>query len=231
MGGRRAGGLNYRSTQNIVNASNKVIKNNKYKIEKNILASKNSDHKIVVYAGLDEEENVAFCMRKVRESLEEGIPGDEILFLYRRSKMFSPYFEGLKREGLDVQYKTIHAAKGLEARVVFIVGLTDGFGGFPDIWMEGRIFQVVKKANLDLLLEEERRLFYVALTRAKDNLFLITEKGRESSFLKEIPATYTVRTGTPLASVVQEVRLCPACGKQLEEGFVYCPYCGGRSPS
>lgn len=129
---------------------------------------------------------------------------------------------------MKAQFKTIHAAKGLEARVVFIVGLTDGFGGFPDIWLEDRIFQVLKKANLDLLLEEERRLFYVALTRAKDKLFLITEKGRESSFLKEIPASYTERAGIPLVSVVEEVRLCPKCSRQIEPAFSYCPYCGSR---
>jgi DNA helicase-4 len=221
--------LNYRSTQNIVGASNEVIKNNRHKIEKDILASKNSEHKIVVYAGIDEDENVAYCMQKVRECLEAGIPAEEILFLYRRSKMFQPFFEGLKKEGLSIPHKTIHSAKGLEAKIVFIVGLTDGFGGFPDIWLEDRIFQVVKKANLDLLLEEERRLFYVALTRAKDKLFLITEKGRESSFLKEIPDTYTVRTGIPMPSVVEEVRICPSCFSQLENMFSYCPYCGVKS--
>jgi DNA helicase IV len=220
--------LNYRSTQNIVGASNEVIKNNKYKIEKDISASKISEHKIVVYAGAEEEENVAYCMQRVRECTEEGIPPEEILFLYRRSKMFAPYFEGLKREGLRAEYKTIHAAKGLEARVVFIVGLSDGHGGFPDIWLEDRIFQIVKKVDLSLLLEEERRLFYVAITRAKDKLFLITEKGRESSFLKEIPETYTVRTGVPILSVVEEVRLCPKCFSQLEKLFSYCPYCGEK---
>ena len=218
--------LNYRSTQNIVGASNEVIKNNRFKIEKEILASKISEHKITVYAGMDADENVAYCLRKVRECLEEGIPAEEMLFLYRRTKMFLPYSEGLKKEGLNIPYKTIHAAKGLEARVVFIVGLTDGFGGFPDIWLEDRIFQVIKKADLDLLMEEERRLFYVAITRAKDKLFLITEKGRESGFLKEIPATYTIRTGIPMPSVVEEVRTCPTCFGQIEKMFSYCPYCG-----
>lgn len=218
--------LNYRSTRNIVGASNEVIKNNRYKIEKDILASKNSEHKIIVYAGIEEEENVAYCIQKVRDCLEEGISAEEILFLYRRTKMFQPFKEGLRGAGLSVPYKTIHAAKGLEAKVVFIVGLTDGFGGFPDVWLEDRIFQIVKKANLDLLLEEERRLFYVAITRAKDKLFLITEKGRESSFLKEIPETYTVRTGIPLPSVVEEVRMCPKCYSQLEKLFTYCPFCG-----
>ena len=116
------------------------------------------------------------------------------LFLYRRSKMYSRYFLRFKNEGIRVQSKTIHASKGLEAKVVFIIGLTEGNGGFPDIWLEDRIFQIIKKANHDLLLEEERRLFYVAITRAKDKLFLITEKGNESSFLKEIPDIFTVKT-------------------------------------
>ena len=218
--------LNYRSTQHIVGASNEVIKNNRYQIEKEILAAKVSEHKIVVYAGGGDDENAAYCVARVRECLESGIPPEEILFLYRRTKMAHMFFEALKKKGLKAQFKTIHAAKGLEARVVFIVGLTDGFGGFPDIWLEDRIFQVLKKANLDLLLEEERRLFYVALTRAKEKLFLITERGRESSFLKEIPDVYTVRTSVPLGAVVEEVRLCPACHRQLEPSFAYCPYCG-----
>jgi len=77
--------LNYRSTQHIVEASNEVIKHNKFKVEKEIMASKRSEHKIVVCTANNEEENVEFCLAKVKELLEEGVPNDEILFLYRRS--------------------------------------------------------------------------------------------------------------------------------------------------
>jgi len=217
--------LNYRSTQNIVGASNEVIKHNKFKVEKEITASKKSEHKIVVYAGNSEEENVQFALTEVRKFLNDGMNNEDILFLYRRSKMYSPYYFQFKNEGLKVQGKTIHAAKGLEAKVVFIIGLTEGYGGFPDIWLEDRIFQVIKKANHDLLLEEERRLFYVAITRAKDKLFLITEKGNESSFLKEIPDNFTVRTSLPLKSVVDKIELCKNCSSQLEKLWRICPYC------
>lgn len=220
--------LNYRSTQNIVGASNEVIKNNKFKVEKDVHASKKSEHKIVVYSGNSEDQNIEFCLEKVRELLAEGVSNDEILFLYRRSKMFTPYFYRFKNEAVRVQGKTIHASKGLEAKVVFIIGLTEGNGGFPDIWMEDRIFQVIKKANHDLLLEEERRLFYVAITRAKDKLFLITEKGNESSFLKEIPEVFTVRTTLPMKSVVDKVISCENCFSQLEKLWVVCPYCGKK---
>lgn len=220
--------LNYRSTQNIVGASNEVIKHNKFKIEKDLWASKKSEHKIVVYSGNCEDENIQFCVDKVKELLNEGVANDEILFLYRRSKMFKDYYERFKVEGIRVQAKTIHGSKGLEAKVVFILGLTEGNGGFPDIWLEDRIFQVIKKANHDLLLEEERRLFYVAITRAKEKLFLITEKGNESSFLKEIPETFTVRSTNPLRLIADEVIICEKCYSQLEKLWVVCPYCGEK---
>jgi DNA helicase IV len=221
--------LNYRSTENIVGASNEVIKRNKFKVEKEIRASKKSEHKIVVYAGNEEEENLNFCTQRVRELLEEGLTPDDILFLYRRSSMYKPYYFRFRNESIKVQAKTIHAAKGLEAKVVFIIGLTEGYGGFPDIWLEDRIFQVIKKANHDLLLEEERRLFYVAITRAKDKLFLITEKGNESSFLKEIPDSFTVKTTTLLPPVVEKVLSCENCFSQLDSKlYAFCPYCGFR---
>ena len=219
--------LNYRSTQSIVGASNEVIKHNKCKIEKEIFASKMSNFKIVEYAGNNLDENVAFCIKKVRQLLNDGFKNDEILFLYRRSKMYQPYFFALKNENLKVQNKTIHGAKGLEAKVVFIVGLTDGYGGFPDIWLEDRIFQVIKPANHDSLMEEERRLFYVAITRAKDQLYLITEKGNSSRFLKEIPAEFK-ETYSESYEKKQDFVICKKCSKQVEKIFEFCPFCGKK---
>jgi DNA helicase-4 len=140
--------------------------------------------------------------------------------------MYFPYYQRFKEEKINVQAKTIHGAKGLESNVVFIIGLTEGNGGFPDIWLEDRIFQVIKKADHDMLMEEERRLFYVAITRAKDKLFLITEKGNESSFLKEIPDKFTLKTSLPNKSVIEKIPVCPKCSSQLEKLFVFCPYCG-----
>jgi superfamily I DNA/RNA helicase len=217
---------NYRSHQHIVGASNEVISHNKFKVDKDIHASKKSEHKIVVYSGNTEDENIQFCVDTVNELVTNGLTGDDILFLYRRSKMYSNYFIRFRKEGLKVQGKTIHSAKGLEAKAVFILGLTEGSGGFPDIWLEDRIFQMIRKANHDLLLEEERRLFYVAITRAKDKLYLITEKGNESSFLKEIPDIYTVKTTISLKSVVEKATLCKKCFSPMEKLWVVCPYCG-----
>ncbi len=225
---------NYRSTEHIVGASNEVIKHNKFKIEKDIKAINRSEHKIVVYAGNDEQDNVDFCVKTVLQLLDEGVQGDEILFLYRRTSMYrpSPYqnkpslSDTFYRKGIKVSAKTIHSAKGLESKVVFILGLTNGSGGFPDIWSEDRIFQVIKTVAHDLLMEEERRLFYVALTRAKEKLYLITEKGNESAFLSEIPDIYTVKTGEPIKAAAEPVKICQKCFSKLEKMWVVCPYCG-----
>lgn len=221
--------LNYRSTQSIVSASNEVIKNNKYRIDKELSASKRSESKIVVFSGTELDDNIDFCVEEVQKAISNGIPNDEILFLYRRSKMFDEYNKALKARGLQIPGKTIHSAKGLEAKVVFLIGLTDGYGGFPDIWLEDRIFQIIKKADHDLLLEEERRLFYVAITRAKDKLFLITEKGNASRFIKEIPETFTVKTSLDTKAIVPRIDLCQQCSSQLESLWIVCPYCGTKT--
>ena len=59
--------LNYRSTENIVGASNEVIKHNKYKVEKRLRSSKKTNSKIHIHAGQNEEENVDYVVREVKK--------------------------------------------------------------------------------------------------------------------------------------------------------------------
>lgn len=221
--------LNYRSTQHIVGASNEVIKHNKFKVDKQIESLKKSDSKIFIHAGKNVDENIEFAVNQIRRlQSEKGYSKEDILFLYRRSKMYSPYFERFRQERIFVSGKTIHASKGLEAKAVFIIGLSEGNGGFPDIWMEDRIYQIIKESNHDVLMEEERRLFYVAITRAKDELFLLAEKGNESSFLKEIPENFTHKTSIAFKPVVEHILSCNNCNSAIDQDSKFCKYCGQR---
>ena len=218
--------INYRSNQTIVGASNEVIKNNKNQISKEIKAFKQSPSKIQIYRAKKlADDGVEFLVKEVRELYEKGLGKEDILVLYRRTKMFSPYFEALKANHLFVSYKTIHASKGLEAKAVFILGLTEGNGGFPDIWLDDPIFRVVKDVKYDILLEEERRLFYVAITRAKDELFLVTEIGNESSFLEEIPIEYFQANALGFKNSCEDIT-CIFCNKVVGEGDNFCRNCG-----
>lgn len=93
--------------------------------------------------------------------------------------------DDLVRESGVIQVMTIHAAKGLEFDVVFVVGLEEG------------IFPHSRSALSAAELEEERRLMYVALTRAKKQVYLLfsnervlygtTQMNPPSRFLEEIP--------------------------------------------
>ncbi|GIL23952.1 MAG: hypothetical protein BroJett042_24650 [Bacteroidota bacterium] len=219
--------VNYRSTQTIVGASNEVIKHNKNQIRKDIKALKQTPSKIQIYRAKNlNEDGVEFLVEQVRELYSKGHGKDDILVLYRRSKMFNPYFNALKENGLFVSYKTIHAAKGLEAKAVFILGLTEGPGGFPDIWLDDAIFRVVKDVKYDILMEEERRLFYVAITRAKDELFLITELGNESSFIDEIPQQFYSLNKASFNDIVDKIETCPKCNYPLAQRGNFCSNCG-----
>ena len=185
--------VNYRSTNDIVGASNELIKHNKFKVNKDIQSNNKSSNKIKIYSGVDIEDNIDFAVKQVKKLKDEGYSKDDILFLYRRSNMFKPYSDRFFKEKIEVSGKTIHASKGLESKAVFILGLTEGREGFPNVWLADRIFQVIKKSKLNLLMEEERRLFYVAITRAQQDLFLLTEKDNESSFIRELPESNLVR--------------------------------------
>ena len=219
---------NYRSNNTIVCASNEVIKKNKFKLDKKIEAHKKNNTKIYVYYSQKEsEDGVQVVVNKVKSLLANGFEKSDILILYRKSKAFEPYYYRFKEERIYVPSKTIHKAKGLEAKIVFIVGLNAGIHGFPSIYDEDRIFQIIKKNDFELLMEEERRVFYVALTRAKDELFLVTETGSESEFIKEIPNEYLDKENFVILNFKPEKpEICIKCKKEIDKKFSYCPFCG-----
>jgi DNA helicase II / ATP-dependent DNA helicase PcrA len=115
---------------------------------------------------------------------------DPVEFLSQLSLMATGSTETIGAEEDDaekVTLSTVHQAKGLEWRAVFIIWMTDGM--FPS----GRSLESLEA------IEEERRLFYVALTRAKDELYLTypccwptgsleQRIQRPSRFLKEVPS-------------------------------------------
>ncbi len=222
--------INYRSNNTIVNASNEVIKNNKYKIKKEISSFNQEGKKIYLYCAKKEsEDGVETVVENVKKLLQNGYQKEDIMVLSRtrKSEAYQNYYQTLRP--LGVRIYTMHQAKGLEAKAVFIIGLTNGFYGFPNVRDADRIFQIIKESNYELLMEEERRLFYVALTRAKEELFLVSEVGNESEFLCEIPGHFLDRKNFLILNIENKKRnYCKNCKKELNEEFKYCPFCGNN---
>jgi DNA helicase-4 len=91
------------------------------------------------------------------------------------------------REPNAIRLLTVHKCKGLEAKVVFILNVVSGEFGFPSEIEDPSILELARGDNgIEDQVEEERRLFYVAITRAKEDLYIYTRLNTKSRFLDEI---------------------------------------------
>ena len=95
------------------------------------------------------------------------------------------------RPDLKIRFLTVHQSKGLEADYVILLNNREAKLGFPahvkDTPLKTELVKIAEELELDQAsANEERRLFYVALTRAKQQVILLTVDGKESSFIKEL---------------------------------------------
>ena len=91
--------------------------------------------------------------------------------------------------GLEaVKFSTVHAAKGLEADVVVVVGLEAGRAGFPADKPIDPFQEMFLPPKESFEFAEERRLFYVALTRARHRVYLLFDAVSHSPFIRELKA-------------------------------------------
>ena len=95
------------------------------------------------------------------------------------------------RPDLKIRFLTVHQSKGLEADYVVLLNNREAKLGFPahvkDPPLKAELVKIAEELGLDQAsVNEERRLFYVALTRAKKQVILLTVDGKESSFIKEL---------------------------------------------
>lgn len=111
---------------------------------------------------------------------------------------------------IDLEFRTVHGAKGLEADFIVVPKLISGTYGFPSDIADDPVLDLVMAAPDDHPHAEERRLFYVALTRARRAVTLITQPGRESPFVTELIRDGHVRV---LDEKGNEVRLCQGCAE------------------
>jgi DNA helicase-2/ATP-dependent DNA helicase PcrA len=125
-----------------------------------------------------------FCEQKAKEGIENVLLPD---FLSEIA-LLTDQDENLDDKKSKVTLMTVHAAKGLEFRIVFIVGMEE------DLFPSGYSYSDPKQ------LEEERRLFYVAITRAEERCIISYAKSRfrngqtnfcnPSRFIKDIDSQY-----------------------------------------
>ncbi len=111
------------------------------------------------------------------------------------------------RPDLKIQFLSAHKSKGLQADYVFILNNKNTRSGFPSKIQDAPILKLLLEGHDDYPYSEERRLFYVALTRAKQKAFLLTIENHESEFVSELHKRYE---------------------KEMKNERFECPLCGGK---
>lgn len=207
---------NFRSPSRIVTAGNQLIQNNDGQLKKQVRSTVNRQttprvHRLQGYTNYKYLRSVRdYTLDLVQQYLAQGADPSEIMILCRYDDAAQYLYEirqGLESEdipyvGRSGQYRgptgqadngaavySLYKAKGREAKHVILVHAAEGRYGFPRMNGESELIDPVQPIDIGGL-EEERRAFYVAITRSKQTLDILTRNNQESRFIDEI-ADYT----------------------------------------
>lgn len=165
---------NYRNPKEIVDVANSFIMKNKSQIKKETICLKNINKPIKI------------CFYKNEKTVVEKVTkfiDTNYLILGRNNK---------DKDIFNVQDKpflTIHKSKGLEEDNIILINLTNSKNSLPSKIKNHKIINKIVKTDY-YPYEEERRLFYVALTRTRNNIYLLVPKSNYSIFIKELMKKY-----------------------------------------
>ncbi len=160
---------NYRSDNKLINIANCFIMKNDKQIPKFVRSD----------ICINDSFNLIYTTNTLRmfNKLAKDIPKDEIMVLGRYKSDLIPFS--------DYKCLTIHESKGLEANYVFIVNFSNDIYGFPSKVFDFDILDIFKP-NETIKYAEERRLCYVAITRAKKKVFILIPFESKSVFTEEL---------------------------------------------
>lgn len=183
----------YRNSQELIDMAGSFVMKNKNQIFKKLVSNKHVNKPIEVYF----YENKILVLKNIIDKIYSENNNSKILLLGRYKSDISTiidnnYFKVYKDKvlytdlNIYLDFMTIHASKGLGSDNVIIINLNSGKMGFPSLKVDDDIINIL---NSNCALEEERRLFYVALTRTKNKVYLMCPKDNVSTFYKEL-STY-----------------------------------------
>lgn len=187
----------YRNSKELVNIAGKFIMRNKGQMRKRLKSNKSTYKPIKIVYYNDFKETFVNLIFKIYEEYSKPILilGRNNKDIYKiLDKDFKLLDDGkliyMKNNSIIMRYLTVHKSKGLEEENVIIINLEDGPLGFPSKIVNNKILNLVLNEKDSYPYEEERRLFYVALTRTKNNVYLLVDKNNTSIFVNELLKFY-----------------------------------------
>ena len=222
----------YRFADGILSPSTEFVRHNPEQTQRTLTSASGAEDKgITIVADGDP----ATGLQRAREDIDESArgKGHSVLVLGRYNTSKDALPSKLPRE----EFSTVHGAKGREADYVIVLDLKDGRWGFPS--------RIEDNSLLDLVLPpvsgraypfaEERRLFYVAMTRARIGAYLITDPVRPSTFVTEL-----LQQSGSLRQIGGLALECPRClsGRLSQSGtnlrcsnYLRCQHLAPRCPN
>lgn len=174
----------YRFNDRIGEIANRFILQNPHQVNKPLNSLTKGNKKSVVILPDDQ-------LEKLLDKLSGFAEDDDKILVLSRYHHLRP--EALQKAAtrwpkLNLEFMTIHASKGQQAEYVIIVGLHEGNDGFPAAARESVMEEVLLPEPEDFADAEERRLLYVAMTRARHQVWLLQDKSRPSIFVEQLEA-------------------------------------------
>ncbi len=186
---------NYRSPATIVEAGAALIAHNPGQIPKQVVISSHERGEAFIHEVPDDDSAIITKTIQLVQDERKRFDPDEILVLSRTNHIIDGIRKGCQSVGIPVanpvrdtsgvRILSAHKAKGLEANVVVISNASDHLFGFPSKMENSDVLEPVRMSAGNSPAEE-RRLFYVAVTRAKKRLHLISRQGHPSPYIAEI---------------------------------------------
>lgn len=238
----------YRNCQQLVDVASSFISKNPNQLRKTVISEVAQPYKVPILVASRPDMAEAFTVAlesllrlpnhggdikvlgRNRRDLEDIFPGytptDKVEFRNpKRGDSGEGKFEKViiyKINGAPVKeigFMTVHKSKGLQADNVIVIGLVNRRGGFPNTIEDDPVLELLLADSDDYENAEERRLFYVALTRTKNLVWLVAgdSLGRygASPFVLELLEEGKNAVSYYSEEVVEEAPLCPKCGGKL----------------
>ncbi|MCM1130398.1 MAG: UvrD-helicase domain-containing protein [Roseburia sp.] len=127
-----------------------------------------------------------------------------------------------KYPNIKLSFMTAHSSKGLGFDNVIIINAIDTMYGFPAQLQMDPVLQLVIHDDKTIEYAEERRLFYVAMTRTKNRVFIVAPETRPSKFVLELQEKYknvSIEGNLNPKSKFLIQKMCPICGYPLQLRF------------
>lgn len=177
----------HRFPKEISDLASEFISKNPWQIEKSITTSKGLGKIALCKIEKYSIEDIKRILDRI--PVKEGPNKQGVFIIYRNENSVlditdAKRFQNLQeyREDLDLTLSSIHGVKGLENDIVIVLGLDGGMFGFPRLSSEDPIISMLLPEEEDFPNAEERRVMYVALTRAKERIFITSAPGNHPIF-------------------------------------------------